>query len=352
MNRSVVVFTILLAMSCHAQTPLKAAYKNHFLIGAALNQSQFSGHATGEIALIQAHFNTITSENVLKWSSVHPQPHRWSFGAADRYVAFGRENGMFVVGHTLIWHRQTPSWVFQDATGHPVDRDTLLARMREHISTVIGRYKGKIGGWDVVNEALADDGSLRPSPWLKIIGDDYLLKAYEFAREADPQVQLYYNDYGLESEPKRAGALALMKKLRAQGARINAVGLQGHYTLDSPAASEVDATITAFSSLGMKVMITELDVDVLPAKSNPYTNGLPHVVQQQLATRYAELFAVFLKHRDRISRVTFWGVTDADSWLDNEPVAGRTNHPLLFDRRCEPKPAFDAVIQLTSSRQK
>ena len=243
-----------------------------------------------------------------------------------------------------------------------VDRDTLLARMRDHILTVVGRYKGKIRGWDVVNEALDDDGSLRKSPWLQIVGKDYLLKAYQFAHEADPEAQLYYNDYSLEIPSKRAGAIALIKNLESQGVHIAAVGLQGHYRLNWPATTEVDDAITAFSKLGLKVMITELDVDVLPPairlqdadvgmsvelkpKLNPYTNGLPDSVEQTLAKRYADLFAVFLKHHGSISRVTFWGVTDANSWLNYWPVKNRRNYPLLFDRHCQPKPAFEAVIQ-------
>jgi endo-1,4-beta-xylanase len=357
--------TVVLAIHCHAQTALKDAYKNHFLIGAALNQSQFSGVENCEVSLIKTQFNTITPENVLKWASVHPEPNRYDFGSGDRYVEFGQRNGMFIVGHTLIWHYQTPAWVFQDGKGNPVDRDTLLARMREHILTVVGRYQGRIGGWDVVNEALDDDGSLRKSPWRQIIGEDYLLKAYQFAHEADPKVQLYYNEYSLEIPSKRAGAIALIKKLKSQGVHIAAVGLQGHYRLNWPAATEVDNAITAFSKLGLKVMITELDVDVLPPavrsttaevglsvelkpELNPYTNGLPDSVQQTLAKRYADLFAVFLKHHDSINRVTFWGVTDANSWLNYWPVKNRLNYPLLFDRHCQPKPAFDAVIQAVS----
>jgi endo-1,4-beta-xylanase len=270
---------------------------------------------------------------------------------------------MFIVGHTLVWHNQTPAWVFRDDKGNPVDRETLLRRLHDHIATVVGRYKGKINGWDVVNEALNEDGTLRPSPWFKILGGDYLLKAYQFAHEADPKAQLYYNDYSLENAPKRAGAIALIQKLQSQGVPIAAVGLQGHYKMNWPAPAQLEETIKTFSALGIKVMITELDVDVLPAATrseaaevgmnfqlqarlNPYTNGLPDSVQQALAKRYADLFEVLVQNRKSMSRVTFWGVTDADSWLNKWPVKGRTSYPLLFDRQCQPKPAFDAVIQV------
>jgi endo-1,4-beta-xylanase len=366
------VLTVNLLMNACAQTTLKDAFKKDFLIGAALNEAEFTGQNTNAVALIKTQFNTISPENVLKWESIHPKPDQYDFSAADRYVEFGKKNGMFIVGHNLVWHSQTPKWVFQDDKGNPVDRDTLLARMHDHISTAVGRYKGKIGGWDVVNEALNEDGTLRESPWKKIIGEDYLLKAYQFAHEADPQAELYYNDYSLENAPKQNGAMALIKKLQAQGVHIAGVGLQGHYKMDWPNPQQVDETIEAFSKLGVKVMITELDMDVLPpatrsqaaevsmnfalrAELNPYTNGLPDSVQQKLAQRYADLFAVFAKHHDVVSRVTFWGVTDGDSWLNNWPVKNRTAYPLLFNRDGRPKPAFNAVIQtskLPSAPQK
>lgn len=353
---------LALAATGGAQTTLKDAFKNDFLIGAALSASQFCESNVVETAIVKTQFNSISPENVLKWEKIHPLPGQYDFTLADRYVAFGVTNKMFIVGHNLIWHSQTPGWVFRDDLGNYVDRDTLLARMREHIFTVVGRYRGKIGGWDVVNEALNEAGTLRNSPWRKIIGDDYIAKAFQFAHEADPQAQLYYNDFAVEKIPKRSGAVALVKELQAQGVKINGVGVQGHYGLDRPSLEQVDETISAFEKLGLKVMITELDVNVLQSPGrelsadvseryrmsaglNPYTNGLPDAVQQELAQRYADLFSVFLKHRNSVSRVTFWGVTDGDSWLNDWPVRGRTNYPLLFDREGNPKPAFDAVMK-------
>jgi endo-1,4-beta-xylanase len=294
------------------------------------------------VALIKKQFNSITPENVLKWELIHPLPGVYNFGPGDRYVEFGVENGMFIIGHNLIWHNQTPAWVFQDEHGAPLTREALLRRMRDHIFTVVGRYKGKIKGWDVVNEALEEDGTLRKSPWLKIIGEDYLLKAYQFAHEADPKAQLYYNDFSMENPPKRAGALALIKKLKAQGAPIAGIGMQGHYIMEWPAPFEVEKTINTFSSIGLKVMITELDVNLVPPNNS---TNLPDAMQQALAVRYADLFKVFVKHRHQITRVTFWGVTDGDSWLNYFPTPGRNDFPLLFGRGCVTKPAFDAVVQ-------
>ncbi|HEX4351136.1 MAG TPA: endo-1,4-beta-xylanase, partial [Verrucomicrobiae bacterium] len=243
---------------------LKAAYKNDFLIGVAINRSQFSEEDQRGVPIIKAQFDSISPENVLKWESVHPQPAQYDFAGPDRYVQFGESNNMYIIGHTLVWHSQTPRWVFQDDQGNPATRDILLARLHDHIATVVGRYKGRIKGWDVVNEALNEDGTLRNSPWRKIIGDDYIEKAFQFAHEADPQAQLHYNDYSLENEPKRKGAIALIKKLQGEGIPINCIGLQDHVKMDWPTATQLDETISDFAKLGVKVMITELDVDVVP----------------------------------------------------------------------------------------
>ena len=346
---------------------LKAAFAGSFMVGAALNQAQFTEQDQHGAAIVKAQFNTITSENVLKWQLVHPSASQYDFAAPDKYVEFGERNGMFIVGHTLVWHQQTPRWVFEDGAGAPTSRDTLLARLRDHIRTVVGRYRGRVKGWDVVNEAVDEDGALRKTPWLAIIGEDYLVKAFEFAHDADPDAELYYNDYSVENAPKRNGVIALIRKLQAAGVHVAAVGLQGHNKMTWPAVAQQDSTIAAIAALGVKVNITELDIDVLPAATrsqvaevglnvtpaaglDPYIGGLPDSVQQALARRYADLFRVYLKYRDVISRVTFWGVTDGDSWLNGWPVRGRTSHPLLFDRAGRPKPAFDAVIRTARER--
>ncbi len=351
-----------LTMSAQQKTFLKDAYQGCFLVGAALNPSEFVGENPRNYALITSQFNTISPENVLKWEVIHPKPDTYNFALGDQYVEFGQKNHMFIIGHTLVWHAQTPRWVFEDEKGNPLTREALLQRLHDHIQTVVGHYKGKVNGWDVVNEVLNEDGTLRQSQWMKIIGEDYIQKAFEFAHEADPQAQLYYNDYSLENEAKRKGALDLVKKLKAKGVPITGVGLQDHLSMDWPSVQQLDATISEFGKLGMKVMITELDVDVLPAttgsqtadvslniaadpKLNPYAGGLPDAMQQKLAQRYAELFATYAKHCGVVTRVTFWGVTDGDSWKNNWPVRGRTNYPLLFDRSALPKPAFQAVIE-------
>jgi endo-1,4-beta-xylanase len=358
---------VVSALNTTAQVTLKEVFREHFLVGAALNQAQFYEEDARGAAIVKAQFNSISPENILKWESVHPQPGKFEFDAPDRYVQFGEKNKMFIIGHCLVWHNQTPKWVFEDDKGNPVSRDVLLKRLHEHISAVVGRYKGRIKGWDVVNEAINDDGTMRQTQWYKIIGDDYIAKAFEFAHDADPKAELYYNDYSLENDAKRKGVIALVKKLQAAKIPVHAVGSQEHDKMDWPTVDQLDNTISELAALGVRVNITELDIDVLPSASdyrgadvtanfelneklNPYAKGLPDQMQQQLAKRYAELFKVFLKHQKSIDRVTFWCVTDGDSWLNGWPVKGRTSYPLLFGRDGKPKPAFNAVIQTVKGK--
>lgn len=340
---------------------LKDAFKHAFVVGTALAPRQFMEQDQAAVALITQQFNAITPENVLKWEAVHPQPTVFNFDPSDAYVRFGEKYDMFIVGHTLVWHSQTPRWVFQDSAGHPLTRDALLARMKDHIQTVVGRYKGRIKGWDVVNEALNEDGTMRKSPWQQIIGDDFVVKAFQYAHEADPAAELYYNDYNLATPAKRDGAVALVQRVQGAGIVVKAIGSQDHHKMDFPSVALVDSMFMAFRAAGVHANITELDIDVLPratqnntadvalraqaqAGQNPYAAGLPDSVQQALARRYGDMFAVYMKYRDIVDRVTFWGATDGDSWLNGWPVRGRTNHPLLFDREGKAKPAFAAVI--------
>jgi len=340
-----------------AAPPQDAALKDlmpkGMVVGVAINQRQFDGTDTAAVDLITKQFNQISPENALKFQPTQPAADRYTFEAADRYVQFGVDRQMQVVGHNLVWHSQTGAWVFQGPDGKPADRDTLLARMRDHIRTVVGRYKGRIHGWDVVNEAVDEDGSMRKSPWQVGIGDDYVAKAFEFAHEADPDAELYYNDFNLEKPMKRAGVIKLVKDLQTRNVRIDGIGNQGHWRLETPAIGDIEGALVELHSTGLKVMYTELDINLLPnalpgadpAVANPYANGLPDDVQQQLARRYADVFRVFLKHADAVTRVTFWGLSDADSWLNR----GRANYPLLWDRQRQPKPAFNAVVDALRS---
>jgi endo-1,4-beta-xylanase len=330
-------------------------------IGAALNRSQSDGKDLAALAIVTRQFNQASPENLLKWAPVHPEPDRYDFGPADRYVDLGQRHGLFLVGHVLVWHQQTPAWVFAGEGGKRLDRETALARLARHVAAVVGRYKGRIGGWDVVNEALDEDGTLRKTPWLEAIGEDYIAKAFELAHEADPGAELYYNDYNLWKPAKRDAAIRLVKGLKAKGLRVSGLGEQAHWGIEDPPLPAIDEMLAAMRAAGIAVHVTELDMDVLPrdpdmwgadlsrkatirAKTNIYPDGLPPAAQETLARRYADVFSLFLKHG--VARVTFWGVTDATTWLDDFPIPGRVNYPLLWDRQGREKPAFDAVAEV------
>ncbi len=344
-------------------SPLSEAYEGKFKIGVALNSSQVHGDLPEAIRLIEKHFNTGTPENLLKWTSTHPQPDQYTFDGPDTFVEFAEQRNMFIVGHTLVWHSQIPDWTFVDENGDELGRDALLQRMKDHIDTVVGRYKGRVDAWDVVNEAATWSDGLRQSKWHEIIGEEYIDKAFQYAHEADPDAELYYNDYNLWAPDKRQTVVDMVKRLQENDIPIHGIGMQGHWGLDGPPIEEIEASIEAFSALGVKVMITELDINVLPSEDDvgveydpedgdvpsaldPYTDGLPDHVQQQLKDRYVELFELFKKHQEKIDRVTFWGLDDGHTWLNGFPIPGRTNHPLLFDRNYEPKPALFGILEV------
>jgi endo-1,4-beta-xylanase len=352
-------------LAAQSSPALKDVAPKGLRIGVAVNQRTSDGRDPGSLATIAKQFNSITAENLLKWERVHPEPARYDFAPADRYVELGAAHGMFVVGHVLLWHQQTPAWVFAGEGGTPLDRETALQRLRAHITTVAGRYRGRVHAWDVVNEALEEDGTLRKTPWLAAIGEDYVAKAFEFARAADPDAELYYNDYNLWKPAKRDAAIALVRGLQAKGLRVDGIGEQGHWGIDDPPLQAIDAMLAAMRAAGLRVHVTELDMDVLPrdpaqwgadlaakarikAASNIYPDGLPDAVQQRLARRYADVFALFLKHD--VARVTLWGLNDGASWLNDFPIPGRVNHPLLWDRDGREKPAFHAVVQVLTGR--
>jgi len=339
-------------------TSLKEAYKNDFLIGTALNAQQVEEKEPNAAALVTQQFNAITPENIMKSEVIHPGWDVYNFDLADKIVAYGKKYNLKVNGHTLIWHSQLPAFVRTMK-----DADSVKQFFTNHINTVAGRYNGKVFSWDVVNEALNEDGSLRKSIFLEKLGPDFVTEAFRLAQAASPNAELYYNDYNNEQPQKRAGCIALIKRIQAAGIRIDGVGIQGHWRAYNIPLKDIEESIIEYSKLGIKVMFTELDLGVLPnpwdgdaadvnmkatysAKMNPFANGLPDSMQVKLTKGYEDLFRLFLKHKDKISRVTFWGVNDGQSWLNGWPIAGRTNYPLLFDRNFKPKPAYDAVIAL------
>jgi len=420
---------------------LKAAYGRYFLVGTALNARQYGDTDPATTALITREFNCATAENDMKWERTEPKPNTFRFTAGDAFVDFCHQHDLVVIGHNLCWHAQLPSWVSKPEPGQEkLTKEVLLARLKNHIQTVAGHFKGKVRGWDVVNEAINDgNGEYRNSVFYRVIGKEFLPLAFKWAHEADSGAELYYNDYNLDADDKkRARAVELVKYLREQGAPITGIGLQGHYNLTVPTAAKIDETIQMFADLGLKVMITELDVEAIHDRrvsgavdantgNRPVPRFFPEMsvlkqkvgltdtqaakiepllekaqqdiaaafksrefsrigeireatgeaaakllepkqqaafeelltappagrqpgpppppltpeLQREQAARYADIFRVFMKHRNAITRVTFWGVDDATSWR-------RQSSPLLFDAQLQRKPAYDAVIAVSA----
>lgn len=366
-----IISSLFIQNAIFAQKTLKEAYKDAFKMGVSVNQSIVSGREKAAQQITEKQFNTITVENVMKAALVNPKPNEFNFGPADEFVEFGKKNNMFIVGHTLVWHNQTPDWFFFDEQGKPKSKEAVKERLREHIKTVAGRYAGKVHAWDVVNEVMGEDGKYRPTTWVNGVGDgDELVKlSFKYAAEFAPNTELYYNDFNAWRPEKRDGIIRMVKMLQKEGIRIDGIGIQGHWGLNYPKKEYIEQAIDAYAALGVKVMITELDVDVLPLtregqiigqafnhpqfqleefKSylDPYQKGLPAEVQKQLADRYAEFFEIFYRKRDKIDRVTLWGVHDSMSWKNGYPIPNRTNYPLLWDRNYQPKPAFDAILSV------
>jgi endo-1,4-beta-xylanase len=345
---------------------MRKAFKDKFLIGAAVNTRQVVSTDEKVIKAIRNNFSALVPENCMKAEEIHPKKDLYDWRDADALVELAQKNGQVLTGHCLIWHSQSPYWFFKDDFGQPVTKEELIKRMKEHITTVVQHFKGKIKGWDVVNEAVMEDGSLRKSPFFNIIGPDFIKLAFQFAHEADPDVELYYNDYGMDNPTKREGVIKLVRELKAAGCRVDGIGMQSHVAFNTN-LDEYEKSIAAYAAEGVKVMITELDLSVLPwpqgnygaavetnfkymQEMNPYPDGLPAEKAQEQTDFFVKLFGIYLKHADIIDRVTFWGLTDGDSWKNGWPMPGRTDYPLAIDRNYQPKPFVDAIIKLAEGK--
>ena len=362
---------LTLLISCNSSDKneditLKQAFKDIFYIGTALSEEQILGEDEAAIEVVKSNFNSITAENIMKSEVMQPIEGEFDFTLSDKFVEFGEQNDMQIIGHTLIWHSQAPDWFFVDENGDDVSPEVLTQRMRSHILTIAGRYKGRIHGWDVVNEAIEDDGSWRKSKFYEILGEDFIRIAFELAHEADPDAELYYNDYSMANEGRRNRVVSMVKTLQEQGVKIDGIGMQGHLNLNSPSIQEFEKSIQEFVDLGVKIMITELDLSVLPSvrsndganvkstfeyneKINPYKDGLSKEVEEKQYQRYTDFFKLFVKYQDNIDRVTLWGVNDAQSWKNDWPVEGRTDYTLLFDRNNKPKEVVKDIINIVSN---
>ena len=338
---------------------LGAHFKDLFYMGAAINENTILGLDPKSATIVNSEFNTITPENSLKWMFIQPKPNKFNFKAADKYVEMGLKNNMYIVGHALVWHAQLADFM------QNIDNSVEARKhVDNHINRLVSRYKGKIDAWDVVNEAFEEDGSLRASVFYNNMGENYIEEVFRITEKADPDADLIYNDYNLYKPEKRAAVLKMVKNFKSNGTKINGVGVQAHWDLKSPSLEEIEQIILDIHAEGVSVSFTELDISVLPnpwemvgaevtqnfskfegdPKMNPYPNGLPDAVQEKLAKRYQDIFNLFVKHSDKINRVTFWGVMDKHSWLNDWPIKGRTNYPLLFDRDYQPKEAYERLL--------
>ena len=341
---------------------LKKVFDSKFKVGVAINKNQIKQKKSKEVDLIKNQFSSLTAENVMKWEEIHPKKNKYNFKISDLIVSMAQENDQDLIGHTLVWHNEIPEWVTRNPDGSLVEKNKLFDNITQHISSVAGRYSGKIKGWDVVNEAILDDGSFRKNDFYNIAGEDYIFKSFEIAQKVDPSAELYYNHFSMYKPEKCDAAIVVANKIKDKGIRIDGIGLQAHWGLDYPTIDEIEQSIIKIYEAGYKVHFTELDIDVLPNlweiegadlsdnfksndELNPYRKHLPDSISNLLANRYSEIFDLFVKHSNKIERVTFWGLSDGHSWKNDWPAKGRTNYPLLFDKENEPKEAYHDILR-------
>jgi len=335
----------------HQEKGLKDYYKKYFTMGVAVSPRSLK---SDEAQLILQQFSSMTPENAMKMGPIHPREKEYYWNDADSIAAFAKRNNLKLRGHTLCWHNQTPRWFFTDSAGNQVSKEVLLQRLKDHITTVVKRYKGTIYAWDVVNEAISDsqDEFYRSSPFYKICGEEFIEKAFRWAHEADPDALLFYNDYNEINAVKREKIFKLVKDLKDKGVPIHGIGLQGHWAINEPSEKQLDSTLTRFGQLGLKIQITELDISVYPKEHNARPRQAVDSMavfteerEKKQMEVYNMCFRLFRKHKKNISAITFWNISDRNSWLDNFPVRGRKDYPLLFDKDLKPKKAFWEVVR-------
>ena len=327
---------------------LKDYYKDYFLMGVAVTPRSLHG---ADSTVIVQQFNSLTAENAMKMGPIHPKENEFYWKDADSIVAFAKKHGLKMRGHTLCWHNQTPNWLFKTDKGDTVTKDVLLQRLENHIREVVNRYEDNIYAWDVVNEVIDDNDSIffRKTAWYTICGEEFVAKAFEYAHAADPKAILFYNDYNTENPKKREKIYQMVKKMKEAGVPIHGVGLQGHWSINNPSREELEKSIQMFSSLGLQVQVTELDVSVYAGRQGGQIGQAQRdtfstftiEMEEFQREKYKMAFEVFRKYRTQLTGVTFWNVTDRYSWLDRR---GRKNYPLLFDQNHQPKKAYWDVV--------
>lgn len=344
-----------------AARSLKNAVGSRFKIGVGVSHLVLRNPE--DVALIRRHFQILTPENCMKPQGIHPEEDRWNFERTDRFAEFVRQNELEMVGHCLVWAKddRTDEWMMKEG-GKPVSREKLLQRIESHVKTVVDRYADVATHWDVVNEAIGDsqDGLLRDSVYSRTAGMDFIVTAFKTARASDPGALLIYNDYNGHKPDKRVKLIEFLSKLKDAGAPVDAYGMQGHFELGDNSLAELRETFDELRKLNIKVVVSELDIDVIKRGRwwaedgkyrdelktfNPYEDGIPPEIEAQMVDQYVKLFELFDDYSDTIARVSFWNLHDGQSWLNNFPWK-RVNYPLLFDRNRQPKPSFDAVYKL------
>ncbi len=353
--------------------PLKSAFSESFKFGLAINDDIASGKNAPLQEIVKHHANSITLENSMKAEIISPLKGQYNFDAADKFIEFGKQHDMFILGHTLVWHNQTPDWFFNNERGEPNTPKQQLEQMHQYIKVVASRYANKVDAWDVVNEIIGEDGNYRDTIWVQRVGngDEVVKAAFTYAAKYSPNTELYYNDFNAWRPEKREGIIRMVKMLQDSGIRIDGIGIQAHWGLNFPETKYIEQAINAYAELGVKVMISELDIDVLPITKegqvigkglldpqfeleefekflDPYKAGLPPEVEKQLTLRYRELFEIFNRHKEQIDRVTLWGVDDSMSWKNSYPIPNRTNYPLLWDRDLKAKSAIDEILKVVN----
>ncbi|MCR5519275.1 MAG: endo-1,4-beta-xylanase [Bacteroidales bacterium] len=363
---------LLLASCVQPEPALKDVFTGSFVLGAAINEAQISGEDIKGDSVLVRHFAAIEPENCLKSGEIMPVFGQYDWILADKYVEFGEKYGLDVYGHCLIWHSQcTPDFCY-DQDGNLISPELLKERMKQHISTLMGRYKGHIKGWDVVNEAIMEDGSYRNSPFYQILGEEFIPWAFQCAYEADPECELYYNDYAMHEPAKLDAVIKMANQIKERGIRIDAIGFQGHLGMDYPDLELYEKHIRRVKDeTGLDVCITELDMSILPTLTrsadlgemsfteamknpeirarwesvlNPYPDGIPAEVRKAWNKRMEDFLVMFVRNSDVISRINVWGICDSDSWKNGWPIPERQDEPLWVDRDYRLKPFLNSYL--------